>query len=42
MWPTWKGALAYGNAVVTKSLRVPLRRTMGEGDFSLHFNDVRQ
>ena len=21
MWPMWKGALAYGNAVVTKSLR---------------------
>jgi hypothetical protein len=37
MWPMWNGPFAYGNAVVTKSLRA-----MEDGDFSLHFKHVRE
>jgi hypothetical protein len=32
----WNGPLAYGNSVVTKSLR----DAMGEGDFSLDFKAI--
>jgi hypothetical protein len=42
MCPMWNGPFAYGNAVVTKSLRAATLKTMREGDFSLHFNHVRE
>ena len=42
MWPMWNGPFAYGNAVVTKSLRASAWQHGGGDDFSLHFKHVRE